>query len=68
MKSSPGLKTGRLEGNPFDCAKWQSFCSSRGANGRRYAMRDEFASKSFLAVTVGGLVLLCSGLVAFAFT
>jgi hypothetical protein len=30
-------------------------------------MRDEFASKSFLAVTVAGLVLLCSGLVAFAF-
>ena len=31
-------------------------------------MRDEFASKSFLAVTVAGLALLCSGLVAFAFT
>jgi hypothetical protein len=31
-------------------------------------MRDEFASKSFLAVTVAGLFLLCSGLVAFAFT
>ena len=26
-------------------------------------MRDEFASKSFLAVTVAGFVLLCSGLV-----
>ncbi len=25
-------------------------------------MRDEFASNSFLAVTVAGLVLLCSGL------
>jgi hypothetical protein len=31
-------------------------------------MRDEFASKSFLAVTVAGLVLLGSGLVAIAFT
>jgi hypothetical protein len=29
-------------------------------------MREEFASYSFLAVTVAGLVLLCSGLVAFA--
>jgi hypothetical protein len=31
-------------------------------------MRDEFASNSFLAVTVAGLVLLCSGLIAIAFT
>jgi hypothetical protein len=31
-------------------------------------MRDEFASRSFLAVTVAGLVLLCSGLVAITFT
>ncbi len=31
-------------------------------------MRDEFASYSFLAVTVAGLVLLCSGLLAIAFT
>ena len=31
-------------------------------------MRDEFASYSFLAVTVVGLVLLCSGLVALAFS
>jgi hypothetical protein len=31
-------------------------------------MRDEFASYGFLAVTVAGLVLLCSGLVAIAFT
>jgi len=30
-------------------------------------MRDEFASYSFLAVTVAGLVLLCSGLVALVF-
>ena len=31
-------------------------------------MRDEFASYSFLAATVSGLVLLCSGLLALAFT
>jgi hypothetical protein len=30
-------------------------------------MREEFASTAFLAVTVAGLVLLLSGLVAFAF-
>jgi hypothetical protein len=29
-------------------------------------MREEFASYSFLAVTVAGVVLLCSGLVALA--
>ena len=31
-------------------------------------MREEFASNSFLAVTVAGLVLLFSGLIAFAFS
>jgi hypothetical protein len=31
-------------------------------------MRDEFASKTFLAVTIAGLLLLCSGLMVFAFT
>jgi hypothetical protein len=31
-------------------------------------MREEFASRSFLAVTIAGFVLLCSGLVAFAFS
>jgi hypothetical protein len=30
-------------------------------------MRDEFASTSFLAVTVAGLILLLSGFVALAF-
>jgi hypothetical protein len=30
-------------------------------------MRDEFASYGFLAVTVAGLVLLCSGLLTLAF-
>jgi hypothetical protein len=29
-------------------------------------MREEFASNSFLAVAVAGLVLLCSGLIALA--
>jgi hypothetical protein len=42
--------------------------SGRGANLRRWTMREEFASNSFLAVAVTGLVLLCSGLVAIAFT
>jgi hypothetical protein len=31
-------------------------------------MRAEFASYSFLSVAVAGLVLLCSGLLALAFT
>jgi len=31
-------------------------------------MREEFASYSFLAVTVAGFVLLCSGLLTLAFT
>jgi hypothetical protein len=31
-------------------------------------MRDEFTSNSFLAVAVTGLLLLCSGLLALAFT
>lgn len=39
-----------------------------GRSIRRCTMHEEFASNSFLAVTVAGLVLLCSGLVALAFT
>jgi hypothetical protein len=31
-------------------------------------MRDEFASNGFLAVTIAGLLLLGSGLLALAFT
>jgi hypothetical protein len=31
-------------------------------------MREEFASSSFLAVAVAGIILLCSGLVALAMT
>jgi hypothetical protein len=32
----------------------------------RHIMRDEFASYSFLAVTIVGVVLLCSGLLTLA--
>jgi hypothetical protein len=32
----------------------------------RHIMRDEFASYSFLAVTIAGVVLLCSGLLTLA--
>ena len=42
-----------------------------GARDRRCTMRDEFASKGFLAVerffALAGVVMLCSGLLAFAF-
>ena len=31
-------------------------------------MREEFTSFSFLSVAVAGPILLCSGLLAFAFT
>jgi hypothetical protein len=31
-------------------------------------MREEFASNCFLAVTVAGLALLCSGLLSIAFS
>jgi hypothetical protein len=37
------------------------------ARDRWCTMREDFASTSFLAVTVAGLVLLLSGLVTFAF-
>jgi hypothetical protein len=47
---------------------WRSPSIRAGARERWCTMRDEFASKSFLAVTVTGVVLLCSGLVAFALT
>ena len=35
---------------------------------RACTMREEFASKSFLAVTIAGLAPLCSGLISIAFT
>jgi hypothetical protein len=44
----------------------RSLCA--GARDRRYTMREEFASYSFLAVTIAGIVMLCSGLVALAIT
>jgi hypothetical protein len=31
-------------------------------------MREEFTSYGFLAVTIAGIVLLCTGLLALAFT
>jgi hypothetical protein len=37
-------------------------------NGMWCTMREEFASYSFLAVTVASLVLLCSGLLALTFS
>jgi len=39
-----------------------------GASDRWCTMREEFASYSFLALTVAGVVLLCTGLVALAIT
>jgi hypothetical protein len=51
----------------FDCAIGQSFLSTKGLSDRWCTMRDEFASKSFLVVTVAGVVLLFSGMVSFAF-
>jgi hypothetical protein len=39
-----------------------------GARDRWCTMREEFASYSFLAVTIAGIVMLCSGLVALAIT
>jgi hypothetical protein len=39
-----------------------------GARDRWWTMRDEFASKGFLAVAVVGIVLLFSGVLAFAFS
>lgn len=41
---------------------------SIGARDRRCTMREEFASYSFLAVTIAGVVLLGTGLVALAIT
>jgi hypothetical protein len=68
MKSSTGIEIGVWEGIPFDCARGHVVLFEHGARDRWCTMRDEFASYSFLAVTVAGLVLLCFGLVAIAFT
>jgi len=48
--------------------QWDGRSIRAGARDRRCTMREEFASYSFLAVTVAGLVLLCSGLVALVIT
>jgi hypothetical protein len=70
IKAPALVEVERNERKLFDCAAGQSFPSSRarGRTIRWCTMREEFASNSFLAVTVAGLVLLCSGLIAFAFT
>jgi hypothetical protein len=69
LKASTGIQVRFMDRKPFDCAKGQSFAANRACD--RCTMRDEFASKSFLAVerilAVIGVVMLCSGLVAFAF-
>jgi hypothetical protein len=53
-----------------DCAATSPLRASQSdfPNGRWCIMSEEFASYSFLAVTVASLVLLCSGLLAIAFT
>jgi hypothetical protein len=63
---NPTAKSPRIN-ECFDCAKLQSFLSVSDAR-RGTTMRDEFASKSFLAVTIAGLVLLCSGFGMVVFT
>jgi hypothetical protein len=52
-----------------DCEPTSSLRASQSdfPNGRWCIMSEEFASYSFLAVTVASLVLLCSGLLAMAF-
>jgi hypothetical protein len=52
-----------FEMTPFDCAMGDTVLFEQGRD-RRCTMREEFTSYSFLAVTVAGVVLLCSGLVA----
>jgi hypothetical protein len=42
----------------------RSLCA--GARDRRCTMREEFASYSFLAVTIAGIVMLGTGLIALA--
>ena len=44
----------------------RSICA--GARDRWCTMREEFASYSFLALTVAGIVMLGTGLVALAIT
>jgi hypothetical protein len=62
------LRNSGVPGNPFDCAAKHVVLFEQGRATGGVTMREEFASNSFLAVTVAGLFLLCSGFVAFAFT
>jgi hypothetical protein len=48
--------------------KRQSDCDFRHSQAVGVTMREEFVSYSFLAVTVAGLVVLCSGLLTIAFS
>jgi hypothetical protein len=67
IKTSVRVELRLRKGNSLTVQRDRHFIQ-HGARDRRCTMRDEFASKSFLVVTVAGLVLLCSGLVAIAFT
>ena len=67
IRTSTRLKTRRRTENSLTVHRHSPSIELR-ARKRWCTMRDEFASKGFLAVTVAGLVLLCSGFVAFAFT
>jgi hypothetical protein len=65
----PGSKLSAMNENSLTAQlDSRSLRAGRGAHDRWCTMREEFASYSFLAVTVVGLVLLCSGLIAFALT
>ena len=52
----------------FDCARGTVVLFAQGHATGGVTMREEFASYSFLALTVVGVVLLGTGLVAFAIT
>ena len=67
METSPGSKIGRRTEILLTVRRDSRFVPA-GAHDRWRTMREEFASNSFLAVAVAGLVLLCSGLVALAVT
>jgi hypothetical protein len=58
--------------NPFDCATWHIVLFEQGRSvpeAEGVTMRNhDFVSDGFLAVTAASLVLLCSGLLAIAFT
>jgi hypothetical protein len=66
-KHQPESNLGLWTGIPLTVQRGSRFVRA-GARDKWCTMRDEFASNSFLAVTVAGLVLLCSGLVALVVT